>query len=539
MGPRLLPRGRRRSRAGSTPTSTGRRCAGSTRRTATATWSAPARRPRPSLSEPDADVDRPPRCSARLARCAGRRAGCRRWWPAWSATASWPGPRGVGDVPGERRRRAVPDRLDHQDVHRGAGAAVRDEGAARPRRPGRRICRRGRRTATATVRALLAHVAGHAGRAGRPVVGARPRAARSTTWPRANDGVGRGVRRAPPFHYTNLGYALLGEVVARLRGGTWWDSVRDRILEPLGMERTSYRPGRARAGAERAPVHRRADRGAAPRHRRDGAGRAAVEHGRRPRDVRRVPARRARRRAAQGARSSGRTSRSPARWSAAWTPQHGLGFQLFRGRVRHAGRPHRLDARLHRDLLRRPQAPHRRGGVRQRDRRDARRRPWPTTCSPSSRPASRPWCRPGGRPTEVPDEIREIVGVWHWGTSLLTLTWEGDTLVTRRGGVEAYRHQLRRRPDRRHQRLHARRGAAGRPQRRRQHQPPRPGDVHPHADALRPRRPDPGRAAGVTDETWPSQWIVESWQGDFGFHALDILTLCKVLSLNMISLALC
>ena len=43
-------------------------------------------------------------------------------------------------------------------------------------------------------------------------------------------------------HYTNLAYGLLGEVVARLRGGTWWDSVRSRILEPLGMARTSYLP---------------------------------------------------------------------------------------------------------------------------------------------------------------------------------------------------------------------------------------------------------------------------------------------------------
>jgi hypothetical protein len=25
---------------------------------------------------------------------------------------------------------------------------------------------------------------------------------------------------------------------------------------------------------------------------------------------------------------------------------------------------------------------------------------------------------------------------------VLTLTWEGDTLVTRRGGVESYRHQV-------------------------------------------------------------------------------------------------
>lgn len=44
------------------------------------------------------------------------------------------------------------------------------------------------------------------------------------------------------FHYTNLAYALLGELVARRRGSTWWDQVQERLLRPLGMERTSYLP---------------------------------------------------------------------------------------------------------------------------------------------------------------------------------------------------------------------------------------------------------------------------------------------------------
>jgi len=43
-------------------------------------------------------------------------------------------------------------------------------------------------------------------------------------------------------HYSNLGYALLGEVVARLRGASWLDLVRERILDPLEMRRTSYFP---------------------------------------------------------------------------------------------------------------------------------------------------------------------------------------------------------------------------------------------------------------------------------------------------------
>jgi len=44
------------------------------------------------------------------------------------------------------------------------------------------------------------------------------------------------------FHYTNVAYGLLGEVVARLTGRSWWEQVRQRVLAPLGMRRTSYLP---------------------------------------------------------------------------------------------------------------------------------------------------------------------------------------------------------------------------------------------------------------------------------------------------------
>lgn len=59
------------------------------------------------------------------------------------------------------------------------------------------------------------------------------------------------------FHYSNTGFGVLGELVARLRGTTWHDTVRDDLLEPLGMTGTSLRPG-----AEAAPglaVHPFAD----------------------------------------------------------------------------------------------------------------------------------------------------------------------------------------------------------------------------------------------------------------------------------------
>ncbi|WP_344241556.1 serine hydrolase domain-containing protein [Kribbella hippodromi] len=43
-------------------------------------------------------------------------------------------------------------------------------------------------------------------------------------------------------HYSNLGYGLLGEIVSRVRGEAWLDLVQSRILDPLGMKRTTYFP---------------------------------------------------------------------------------------------------------------------------------------------------------------------------------------------------------------------------------------------------------------------------------------------------------
>ena len=56
----------------------------------------------------------------------------------------------------------------------------------------------------------------------------------------ANDGSTAAYEPDRQFHYSNLGYGLLGEIVARLRGQTWWEVVESRILTPLGMNRTSY-----------------------------------------------------------------------------------------------------------------------------------------------------------------------------------------------------------------------------------------------------------------------------------------------------------
>lgn len=58
----------------------------------------------------------------------------------------------------------------------------------------------------------------------------------------ANDGSGRVAGPGQTFHYSNLGFALVGAVLEQVRGHAWRDLVRRDLLEPLGMRQTSYLP---------------------------------------------------------------------------------------------------------------------------------------------------------------------------------------------------------------------------------------------------------------------------------------------------------
>lgn len=59
-------------------------------------------------------------------------------------------------------------------------------------------------------------------------------------------GVGREARQLHPrgswWHYSNLGFALLGELVARASEQPWEDYIGEHLLRPLGMTRTSLTP---------------------------------------------------------------------------------------------------------------------------------------------------------------------------------------------------------------------------------------------------------------------------------------------------------
>lgn len=93
--------------------------------------------------------------------------------------------------------------------------------------------------ADATVRSLLAHTSGMQSEPVGPWWERSPGVDVATLLD-ANDGSGAVTAAGDYFHYSNLGFALLGEVVARVRGAWWWDVVLSEVLTPLGMARTSY-----------------------------------------------------------------------------------------------------------------------------------------------------------------------------------------------------------------------------------------------------------------------------------------------------------
>ncbi len=257
----------------------------------------------------------------------------------------------------------------------------------------------------------------------------------------ANDGSGAVFGAHERFHYSNLGYAVLGELAARAIGSTWWDAVRDRILAPLGMARTSYLPeGAAAQGWSVHPydatllAEPATDTGAmAPAGQlwatvTDLATYAAFLAGGHA-DV----------------LSAGELARAFA--PQAGSPEdglraaHGLGFQLFAGGSGTlAGHTGSMPGFLATCLVDRNR---RTGG--------AVLANATTGFSPAEAVIGlleelelcEP-CLPGPwRPTEsVPAELAGVPGVWHWGNTPVVFTMDGAELVALRNGAEAYRFGL-------------------------------------------------------------------------------------------------
>jgi CubicO group peptidase (beta-lactamase class C family) len=64
-------------------------------------------------------------------------------------------------------------------------------------------------------------------------------------WPalvESMSGEGKLHRAGERFHYSNVGYGVLGQLVAELRGSDWMSVLSDEVLAPLEMTRTSPMP---------------------------------------------------------------------------------------------------------------------------------------------------------------------------------------------------------------------------------------------------------------------------------------------------------
>ena len=257
----------------------------------------------------------------------------------------------------------------------------------------------------------------------------------------ANDGTGAAFGAGERFHYSNLGYALLGELAARLLGTSWWEAVQERVLVPLGMTRTSYLPeGAAAQGRSVHPYdgtlvdEPATDTGAmAP------AGQVwatitdlatyATFLGHGHPEVLSVEELDRAYAPASGSPEDGVRS------------VHGLGFQVFAGGsgtlAGHTGSMPGFLATVLVDRKRRT------GGVVLANA--------TTGYSPaalvmelldeleSSEPTlAATWVPSAG----VPAALAGVPGVWHWGNTPFVFAVEGTELVARRGGVEAYRFRV-------------------------------------------------------------------------------------------------
>ncbi|MDT0201595.1 serine hydrolase domain-containing protein [Nocardioides sp. AE5] len=257
----------------------------------------------------------------------------------------------------------------------------------------------------------------------------------------ANDGSDAVLPVGEQFHYTNLAYGLLGEIVARLRGGTWWENVQSKILHPLGMERTSYQA--VAPHAQGFSIHPWTGEAIAEPHPDTGAMAPAGQLWSTVADLTRY---------AQFLLDGHDEVLDKAHLEAAYIPQsgtlagglstgHALGFQLFAGGsgtlIGHTGSMPGFVATCFVDRARRT------GVV-------------AFGNAMSGLPAvaiavdllvelesSEPTLPAPWRPSvDVPATVREIVGTWHWGPTPFQFTWESGELVARKAGVVAYRYRL-------------------------------------------------------------------------------------------------
>lgn len=225
------------------------------------------------------------------------------------------------------------------------------------------------------------------------------------------------------FHYSNVGFGVLGELLGRVRGAPWDEVVAEQFLVPLGMTHTSLRPGPG--AAQGYAVHPWADVVMAEPEHDAGAMAPAGQLWSTVADLARW--------ATVVAGTSAVLSRATVTrmWEpqvvddtrdAAWTSGYGLGLQLWNvGGRRYAGHSGsmpgfvsmlRVDVETGDAVVTLTNSTTGAGDLATR---------LLTAFTDAEPHAPRPW-----RPRPVPAALLELVGPWYWGPTPVVVVAGGD-----------------------------------------------------------------------------------------------------------------
>ncbi|QNN52699.1 serine hydrolase domain-containing protein [Nocardioides mesophilus] len=245
------------------------------------------------------------------------------------------------------------------------------------------------------------------------------------------------------FHYTNIAFGLLGEVVARLTGGTWFDAVRERVLEPLDMRRTTYLP--AGPAARGFSVHHLAGTLTEEPAHDAGAMAPAGQVWSTIEDLARYAAFLAAAESPVLPSSAMREMTTPQSGTQAggMSGGYGLGFRLAAGGsgtlVGHTGSMPGFLAGLFADR------PRRTGAVLLANGTSGLRCEGLAVDLLTTLESCEPTIPPAWTPTTgLPASVSEVLGVWHWGNTAYEASWRGEELVFRMlgNGVDAHAFAL-------------------------------------------------------------------------------------------------
>lgn len=255
--------------------------------------------------------------------------------------------------------------------------------------------------------------------------------------------VGPAFPAGSTFHYTNVAFGLLGEVVTRLTGLPWFKAVRERVLEPLGMMRTSYLP--EPPAAQGYSVHHFAGTLTEEPSHDAGAMAPAGQVWSTVEDLARYAAFLAGGDDKVLSRATLDEMCTPQSGSLAGglTGGHGLGLRLASGGsgvvVGHTGSMPGFLAGLFADRVRRT------GAVVMANGTTGLRCEGLCLDMLATLEEHEPTVPEAWTPSAtVPPEVADVLGVWHWGNTALGFAWDGHEVVARGlgNGQEHYRFAL-------------------------------------------------------------------------------------------------